>query len=251
MARAIYRQIAEDLREQIITGKLQPGGQLPTEPNLAAEYGASRSTIRLAVSLLIHQGMVETRQGVGTYVSEPPEPLTVVLSREENWQAGEHADAALQPVGGKTDGPTAERFQTETADANAEVAAALNLPRGSQVVVRRSYLYLGKDPWSLVVSFYPIDIVKGTELEHAGRNIKGASFVLAEHGHEPLSYRHDIYARMPDANEQTFFQLSPAIPVMVVNRITYDATQPVRLTTYVYRADRLRLRHDIGSIPRP
>ena len=247
----MYRQIAEDLREQIITGKLRPGSQLPTEPNLAAEYGASRSTIRLAISLLIHQGIVETRQGVGTYVAERPTPLTVVLSREENWQAGEHADAALQPVGGDDKRPTAERFQTETADADAEVAAALNLALGSQVVVRRSYLYLSKDPWSLVVSCYPIDIVKGTELEQAGRNNKGASLVLAEHGHEPLSYRHDIYARMPDANEQAFFQLSAAIPVTVVKRITYDATQPVRLTTYVYRADRLRLRHDIGRIPQP
>jgi len=248
---AIYRQIAEDLREQILTGKLGPGSQLPTEPNLANEYRASRSTIRLAISMLIHEGLVETRQGIGTYVAEPPTPLTVVLSREENWQAGEHADAALQPVGQDTERPTAERFQTETAGADGEVASALNLAQGSQVVVRRSYLYLGKDPWSLVVSCYPIDIVKGTELEQAGRNTKGASLVLAEHGHEPLSYRHDIYARMPDANERAFFRLSAAVPVTVVNRISYDATQPVRLTTYVYRADRLRLRHDIGRIPQP
>ena len=251
MAGAIYRQIADDLREEIITGKLRPGGQLPTEPNMAAKYGASRSTIRLAIGLLIHEGLVETRQGVGTYVAEPPTLLTVMLSREEDWQAGEHADAALQPAAEPASRPTADRFQTETASADAEVAAALNVAEGTQIVVRRSYLYLGKDPWSLVVSCYPMDIVKGTELEQAGRNTKGASLVLAEHGHEPVGYRHDICARMPDAIEKAFFQLSAAVPVTVVSRITYDATLPVRLTRYVYRADRLRLRHDTGSIPSP
>jgi GntR family transcriptional regulator len=249
LAAAIYRQIADDLREQIIAGKLQPGSQLPTEPNMAADYGASRSTIRLAIGLLIHEGLVETRQGVGTYVAEPATPLTVTLSSEEDWQAGEHADAALQPTADAASKPTAEKFQTETASAAPDVAAALNVDEGTQIVVRRSFLYIGKEPWSLVVSYYPMDIVKGTGLDQAGPNVKGASLVLAEHGHQPVGYRHDICARMPDATEKSFFQLSSAVPVTVVSRITYDATQPIRLTSYVYRADRLRLRHDMGTIP--
>ena len=249
MAGAKYRQIADDLREQITSGKLPPGSQLPTEPNLAAEYDASRSTIRLATGLLTHEGLIETRQGVGTYVAEPPTPLTVVFSREEDWQAGEHADEAMQPEGDSATRPTAERFHTETVTADAEVAAVLNVSEGAQLVVRRSYVYLGKDPWSLVVSYYPMDIVRGTELEQAGRNTKTSSLVLAEHGHQPVGYRHDIYARMPDAAETAFFQLSSAIPVTVVSRIAYDSAQPIRLTRYVYRADRLRLRHDMGTVP--
>jgi GntR family transcriptional regulator len=249
VAAAKYRQIADDLREQIITGKFPLGGQLPTEPNLADRYDASRSTVRLAIGLLIHEGLIETRQGMGTYVAQPPASLTVDLSREEDWQAGEHADAALQPAGEPASMPTAERFQTETATADAEIAAALDVADGAQLVVRRSYLYLGKDPWSLVVSYYPMDIVRGTELEQAGRNTKSASLVLAEHGHQPVGYRHDIYARMPDTTEAAFFQLSSAIPVTVVSRIAYDTSQPVRLTRYVYRADRLRLRHDMGIVP--
>ena len=88
MADAKYRQIADDLRDQITAGTLPPGSQLPTEPKLAAAYGASRSTVRLAIGLLIQQGLVETRQGVGTYVTEPVTPLTVVLSREEDWRPG-------------------------------------------------------------------------------------------------------------------------------------------------------------------
>ena len=251
MADAKYKQIAADLREQITIGTLRPGSQLPTEPKLAAAHGASRSTVRLAIGLLIQQGLVETRQGVGTYVTEPATPLTVVLSEEEDWRAGEHADAALQPTGEPASRPVTAKFQAETANANAKVAAALNVPDGTPIVLRRTHRYLGKEPWSLVVSYYPLDIVKGTALEQAGPSAKSASLVLAEHGHQPVGYRDDIYARMPDAIETAFFRLSSPVPVTIVSRTAYDASQPVRLTRYVYRADRVRLRHQMGSIPVP
>ena len=94
-----------------------------------------------------------------------------------------------------------------------------------------------------------MDIVKGTALEQAASSAKSASLILAEHGHKPVGYRHDIYARMPDTIEAAFFQLSSPAPVTVVSRTTYDTTQPIRLTRYVYRADRLRLRHEMGNIP--
>jgi GntR family transcriptional regulator len=249
VAEAKYRQIADDLREQITTGTLRHGSQLPTEPKLAAAYGASRSTVRLAIGLLIQQGLVETRQGVGTYVTEPATPLIVVLSREEDWRTGEPADAAFQPTGEPAGRPATAKFQAETASANAEMAAALNVPEGTPIVLRRTQRYIGKDPWSLVVSYYPADIVKGTALEQAAPSAQSASLVLAEHGHQPVGYRDEIYARMPDAIETAFFRLSSPVPVTVVSRTTYDASQPIRLSRHIYRADRVRLRHEMGSIP--
>jgi GntR family transcriptional regulator len=249
VAGAKYKQIADDLRQQITSGTLAPGGQLPTEPQLAAAHAASRSTVRLAIGLLIQQGLVETRQGMGTYVTEPATPITVLLSREEDWRIDEPADAALPPAGERASRQTAGRFQAETTSANAEVAVALDVAEGAPIVLRRTHRYLGKDPWSLVVSYYPMDIVKGTALEQAGPLSKSASLVLAEHGHEPVGYRDDIYARMPDAIETAFFQLSSVVPVTIVSRTAYDASRPVQLTRYVYRADRLRLRHEMGSIP--
>ena len=249
MAGAKYKQIADDLREQITSGTLPPGSQLLTEPELAAAHGASRSTVRLAVGLLIQQGLVETRQGIGTYVTEPATPLTVVLSREEDWRAGEPADAALQPTGEPADWPTTEKFQAETTSANAEAAAALQLAEGALIVVRRTRRYLDKDPWCLVASYYPAAIVKGTPLEQAGQSTQSASLVLAEHGHQPAGYRDHIYARMPDNIETAFFQLTSPIPVTVVSRTAYDTAGPIRLTQYIYRADRVRIRHELGTIP--
>ena len=249
MAGVKYRQIADDLREQINAGALRPGDQLPTEPQLATVYGASRSTIRLAVGMLTTNGLVETRQGMGTFVRQPAAPVAVVLTREEDWQAGEHSDAALQPAGDHAHRPMRARFLAETANASPEVAEALNIAEGAEVVVRRSHLHLDQEPWSLVASYYPMDIADGTPLEHAGYIAESASLVLAELGHRPAGYRDDVYARMPDPAEAEFFQLATGIPLTVVSRTVYDAARPVRLTMYVYRADQVRLRHEMGSIP--
>jgi GntR family transcriptional regulator len=249
VAEAKYKQIAAELHDQIVRGALAPGTQLPSEPELAVAHGASRSTVRLAVGLLIQQGLVETRQGIGTYVTQPVTPLTVVLSREEDWRAGEHADAALQPTGEPGSWPATEKFQAETASANAEIAAALHLAEGTPIVVRRTHRYLDKDPWCLVASYYPAAIVTGTPLEQAGQSAQGASLVLAKHGHQPAGYQDHIYARMPDATETAFFRLPSPIPVTVVSRTAYDTTRPIRLTQYVYRADRVRLKHQMGTVP--
>jgi DNA-binding FadR family transcriptional regulator len=61
MSNPMYRQIAEDLRAQIESGKLRPGQQLRTELELREHYGASRNTVRDAIKWLITLGLVETR----------------------------------------------------------------------------------------------------------------------------------------------------------------------------------------------
>jgi DNA-binding GntR family transcriptional regulator len=76
-----------------------------------------------------------------------------------------------------------------------------------------------------------------------------ASLALAELGHRPAGHRDDIYARMPDPIETEFFRLASVVPVTVVSRTAYDQSRPIRLTLYVYRADQVRLRHEMDGIP--
>ena len=141
------------------------------------------------------------------------------------------------------------RFLAETVTASAEVATALHVAEGDRVVVRRSQLHLDQEPWSLVASYYPIDIASGTPLEQAGPMEQSASLLLTQLGHRPAGYRDDVYARMPDPTEAEFFRLASVVPVTVVSRTAYDASRPIRLTLYVYCADQVRLRHEMGSIP--
>lgn len=63
--------IANELRAEIATGVLRPGDQLPGHRILASRHGVSLSSAREAISMLIGDGLIETRAGRGTFVAEP------------------------------------------------------------------------------------------------------------------------------------------------------------------------------------
>ncbi|MEV0717509.1 FadR/GntR family transcriptional regulator [Asanoa sp. NPDC050611] len=68
-----YQELADRLREQVLAGTFAPGDRLPTEPELCALYGVSRSTVREALRVLSSQHLVTTVRGVagGTFVVRP------------------------------------------------------------------------------------------------------------------------------------------------------------------------------------
>lgn len=59
----------ERLRGLIASGELPPGAKLPREPDLAAQLGLSRSSLREAVTALAHAQVLDVRRGDGTYVT--------------------------------------------------------------------------------------------------------------------------------------------------------------------------------------
>ncbi|MDR0593361.1 MAG: FadR family transcriptional regulator [Bifidobacteriaceae bacterium] len=74
-------QVAEDMREQIVSGAWPVGSRIPTEPELAAAAGTGRNTVREAVQALVHAGLLERRQGSGTYVTSTSE-LPTAMERQ-------------------------------------------------------------------------------------------------------------------------------------------------------------------------
>ena len=64
----MYRQIADELREQISRGDLKPGDALPTESALQTTFQVSRVTVRQALKLLTELEIIESIQGSGSYV---------------------------------------------------------------------------------------------------------------------------------------------------------------------------------------
>jgi GntR family transcriptional regulator, transcriptional repressor for pyruvate dehydrogenase complex len=65
-------RLAALLAGQLEQGLLAPGDRLPTEPQLAARHGVSRTVVREAVHQLCSRGLLVARQGSGVYVAEPP-----------------------------------------------------------------------------------------------------------------------------------------------------------------------------------
>jgi DNA-binding FadR family transcriptional regulator len=71
--RKAYEQVADQLRELIVSGELPRGERLPNETVLAREFGVSRATVREALRLLTAQSLIRTAKGAGggTYVTLP------------------------------------------------------------------------------------------------------------------------------------------------------------------------------------
>ena len=61
--------VASTLERRILEGSLKPGDRLPPERELATEFGVSRPSLREAIQKLSSKGMVQSRQGGGTYVT--------------------------------------------------------------------------------------------------------------------------------------------------------------------------------------
>lgn len=70
----IYEQIVAHVRQQIESGALQPGDQLPTVRQLALELRVNFNTVARAYRLLDEAGLISTQQGRGTYILEQPPP---------------------------------------------------------------------------------------------------------------------------------------------------------------------------------
>ena len=68
-ARPLPAQLADRLRERIADGHWAPGHRLPSESELASEYGVSRPTVRSAVARLVDIGVLRVRHGAGTFVT--------------------------------------------------------------------------------------------------------------------------------------------------------------------------------------
>ncbi|AVP69509.1 FCD domain-containing protein [Rhodococcus hoagii] len=64
----LITQVTDQLRDEIRSGKWPVGSRIPTEPELSELTGTGRNTVREAVQALVHTGLLERRQGSGTYV---------------------------------------------------------------------------------------------------------------------------------------------------------------------------------------
>jgi GntR family transcriptional regulator len=71
----IYRQLVQQVRRDVMLGRLQPGDQLPSVKEVVDSLSVNPNTVVKAFSELEHQGLAVRRQGVGTFVAAAP-PVT-------------------------------------------------------------------------------------------------------------------------------------------------------------------------------
>lgn len=77
----LVRQVIDELNAQVADGSWPLGTKIPTEPQLVEALGVGRNTVREAVRALVHAGVLECRQGSGTYVISTDELAGAVTRR--------------------------------------------------------------------------------------------------------------------------------------------------------------------------
>lgn len=143
----LYHQIKEHLQKLILTDMLQPADILPAEKQLAASYGVNRLTVRQAITDLVSEGLLERRQGVGTFVAQPK--LTASHARllsftQRMTQLGHLASSEI--------------IETETYLAPFDVAQHLDLREGAQIHKLVRLRLADGQPLMLETAYLPAEI---------------------------------------------------------------------------------------------
>lgn len=130
-ATPIYAQIADQLRQQITSGQLQPGDTLPTNEQFEAQLSVARKTIQQAITTLAREEYVERRRGKGTFVRGVP--LRGVVGIVTSFDViGTAAPPYYQGMAQRfherlTDAGHSHRFYLTTGDADSPNAACSDL----------------------------------------------------------------------------------------------------------------------------
>jgi GntR family transcriptional regulator len=241
------RVIADQLRHQIESGELAPGARLPSERELAAQYGTARNTAREAVRLLSDAGLVIAEHGRGSFV-RPDAPL-IRLGNDR--YSTKYRETGLSPFllecakQGKTG-----RFEVlgiERVQPPPEVAERLKVsPKTKSVLRRENVFYADDDPVHRVTTYIPWPIAEGTGLlQEEVPHPYGIHGVLEDRGHVMTRMREEVTARMPHPDEIRYLKLRPGVPVIDVWHTSLDQDgEPYELTRFVMRTDMTGLLYD-------
>ncbi|MFD7653370.1 GntR family transcriptional regulator [Actinosynnema sp. NPDC059797] len=230
-ARVGYREIADELRQEIDSGQLKPGAKVPGENDLMAKYGVEQPTARRALDVLKNEGLVVAKRGSGTFVREfrpirrvSPDRLKTVV-----WGAGRSiwsADLGVRPMDQGT--------EVTTEPAPPIVAHVLEVDEGTAVVVRRRHFAVEDKPVQLATSYYPAHLVEGSPITQPNTGEGGSYARLGDLGYKPVRFREELRTRMPREHERQTLDLAQGTPVIEIVRTAYTSEDlPVEVNLMV------------------
>lgn len=239
---ATYVRIATEWAERIDAGELRHGDPLPTREELAEQYGVSKTVIRDALGLLHQDGYLQsnTRRGTSVFRLKRFELPMYVLEADDRGR--DAFNDAVEEQGGKP----YQHIRVETIVPSRAIKAALELTEGALVLARRRMRTIDGTPYCITDSFFPYDLVKGTEIADPTDIKRGGRHVLREHGYEMVRHRDSIRSRRPHSREISELEISGGLPVIRHDRTSYTAAgQPVRLMSSAYPSDRWELIYEV------
>ncbi|HXG03332.1 MAG TPA: GntR family transcriptional regulator [Candidatus Binatia bacterium] len=228
-----YHRIAEELREQIRSGRLAPGERLPNQRHLAREFGVTLMTLRQALEVLERDDLIVRRHGLGTFVAAPSVEYDILALRRfagELTALGEHV--------------TTRVLQARFVPADRRVAAALELgPRARVLALERLRLVEGH-PMSLQRSFLPPAV--GEEVLKADLATTPLRQILEfKLGLILTRARETVAAVRLPAREACELGCRPGVPAFESERTSYAGPRPVVFDRVFIPGDRFRITREL------
>jgi GntR family transcriptional regulator len=241
--------VANAIRAAIQQGNLPVGSKLPPEPELAATHAVGIATVRAALAQLAMEGLIRTEHGSGSYVRSPDElPLLYRLAsprlsqqnRRDN--SGMHLSEAAQ-AGQPADVTT--RIRVEFADS--DVAAALDVPTGTEVLVRDRVMRIGGVPTQLAVSCYPRTLTRDTAIEQQDTGPGGVLSRLEAAGHTIAGHTEHVTLHRAGPDEAAKLQLPVGSACLRIERTTRSTTGQVLEHNTMTLVDRYVLLYEVAA----
>ena len=203
-----YLRIHSNLRERITSGHWPPGSPLPSQRELADEFGVSIMTLRQALQLLTDEGLIETRHGSGTFAAAH---YAYDLGHLRSFASD------LIAQGAKI---TTELLAAEAVSPPADVAARLGTP-GEVLRLRRLRLSGGR-PLIVQTSYLPAPLAHIIEPGDLGR--LGLYTLLAEHGLTIAHAQESISPTTLGPDDARDLARPESSPALLSHRISFTET---------------------------
>jgi GntR family transcriptional regulator len=242
-----WAQVADELRGEIVGGRLAPGARLPSGSDLMARFGVARQTIQTAVDQLRAEGLVVSVSGVGWRVAVQRPVIRLArnrLSKAER-DAGRGPFMSDAAASGFTPAVT---VKIRREPASADVAARLDIGEGTEVVVRERIMRADGTVVQLATSYLPVDVAGGTQIEETDTGPGGTYSRLEDLGHPLSHFTEAVGSRRASADEAALLQIPVGSPVLAVVRVAYaEGGRPVEVNWMVLNGDLYELVYQIDA----
>ena len=217
----LYRQLANLFQEAIARGELAEDDPLPSEVEISATAGVSRTVIRDAMDELVRDGLIVKRPGAVPRVAARPERRRIDTDRYVSQEPA--ADGCTV----KANYPREKATSTD--------AELLGIDVGAPVLHRTLVVYDDGQPLRLQGSIVPLSIARGTVLAdpNAQPYPGGTAWELRAAGQMVTRVAEDVAARMPTGEERRLLQQVTAGPVLDVTRTFYVGDQVVEISRVI------------------
>ncbi|MEY8713025.1 phosphonate metabolism transcriptional regulator PhnF [Mangrovibacter phragmitis] len=224
----VYQAIAAQL-EQELNHQYRTGDYLPSEQQLAARFSVHRHTLRRAVDELVNKGLVQRRQGVGILVLKRPYDYPL------------HAQSRFtQNLLEQGSDPTSERLLAVLRPASLDVAAALGIEEGVQVVHLRTLRRVNDVPLC-VINHYLRDLSWWPVLQQFTQGSLHR-FLHERLGQSLVRHQTRIGTRRAQAKECKLLQLPLQAPLLYVRTLNKNtAGDNVEYSISLTRGDMIEL----------